>query len=148
MLIKAIYYQSFMRRSWSYSSILDFRIYTAYNVLMINEWRHKGLKYFYETGSKAGIQPKHANILSILLLQLASAIKPEDMNTPGNFFHKLHGDLEGYYSVKVNGNWRLIFQFEKENGILVDYVDYHREVKNYVNAQSTPPRTSCKTNIN
>ena len=47
------------------------------------------------------------------------------MNTPGNCFHKLRGDLEGYYSVKVSGNWRLIFQFEGENAILVDYVDYH-----------------------
>ncbi len=92
---------------------------------MIKGWRHKGLKKFYETGSKAGIQPAHAKILGLLLLQLSSAIKPEDMNTPGNYFHPLHGELKGYYSVKVSGNWRLIFQFEKEDAILVDYVDYH-----------------------
>ena len=73
---------------------------------MIKGWRHKGLKKFYETGSKAGIQPKHANILALLLLQLASSVKPEDMDTPGNYFHKLHGNLEDYYSVKVSGNWR------------------------------------------
>lgn len=92
---------------------------------MIKGWRHKGLKKFYETGSKAGIQPKHAEILRMLLLQLASAIQAEDMNTPGNNFHHLQGRLSGYYAVKVSGNWRLIFQFEKNNAILVDYVDYH-----------------------
>jgi toxin HigB-1 len=92
---------------------------------MIKSWRHKGLKNFYETGSKAGIQPKHADILAMLLLQLTSAIKPEDMNTPGNNFHQLHGDLKGYYSVKVSGNWRLIFQFIGKDAALVDYVDYH-----------------------
>ncbi len=92
---------------------------------MIKTWQHKGLKKFFETGSKAGIQPKHADILRLLLFQLASAIKAEDMNTPGNYFHPLHGDLKGYFSVKVSGNWRLIFQFEEENAILVDYVDYH-----------------------
>ncbi|EKD53702.1 MAG: hypothetical protein ACD_60C00160G0024 [uncultured bacterium] len=92
---------------------------------MIKIWRHKGLKKFYETGSKAGIQPKHTDTLAMVLFQLANAVKPEDMNTPGNCFHKLRGDLEGYYSVKVSGNWRLIFQFEGENAILVDYVDYH-----------------------
>lgn len=92
---------------------------------MIKGWCHKGLKKFYETGSKAGIQPKHAEVLGMLLLQLASAIKPEDMNTPGNNFHPLHGKLEKYYSVKVSGNWRLIFQFEESDAILVDYVDYH-----------------------
>lgn len=47
------------------------------------------------------------------------------MNTPGNYFHTLHGELKGYYSVKVNGNWRLIFQFEEEDASLVDYLDYH-----------------------
>lgn len=92
---------------------------------MIKTWQHKGLKKFYETGSKAGIQPKHAETLRLLLLQLASAIKAEDMNTPGNNFHPLHRELSGYFSVKVSGNWRLIFQFEKEDVILVDYIDYH-----------------------
>ena len=92
---------------------------------MIKTWQHKGLKKFYETGSKAGIQPKHADTLSILLLQLASALKPEDMNTPGNFYHTLSGKLKGFYSVRVSGNWRLIFKFEGDNAILVDYLDYH-----------------------
>jgi len=92
---------------------------------MIKSWRHKGLKKFYETGSKAGIQPKHAETLKLLLLQLASAIKPEDMKTPGNDFHPLHGQLNEYWAVKVSGNWRIIFQFEGEDAILVDYVDYH-----------------------
>jgi proteic killer suppression protein len=92
---------------------------------MIKGWRHKGLKKFYETGSKAGIQPKHAEILGLLLLQLASAIRPDDMNTPGNRYHQLHGNLNGYHSVTISGNWRLIFQFEGEDAILVDYIDYH-----------------------
>lgn len=92
---------------------------------MIKSWQHKGLKKFYETGSKAGIQPKHADLLSLLLFQLASATKAEDMNTPGNQFHTLRGDLKGYYSISVSGNWRLIFQFEVEDALLVDYIDYH-----------------------
>jgi len=92
---------------------------------MIKSWRHKGLKDFYKTGNKSGIQPKHADILRLLLLQLASAIKPEDMNTPGNYFHPLRGSLNGYYSVKVSANWRIIFQFVSEDAVLVDYIDYH-----------------------
>ena len=92
---------------------------------MIKSWQHKGLKVFYETGNKAGIQPKHADILSMLLLQLASAVKPEDMDTPGNYFHALRGRLSHYYSVKVSANWRLIFQFDGEDATLIDYIDYH-----------------------
>lgn len=92
---------------------------------MIKSWKHKGLKKFYETGSTPGIQPKQAQILQLLLFQLAAAIKPEDMNTPGNDFHQLSGNKKGFYAVKVNKNWRIIFQFEQQDAILVDYLDYH-----------------------
>ena len=92
---------------------------------MIKSWRHKGLKEFYETGSKRKIQAKHAERLRLLLFQLANAICSEDMKLPGNGFHKLKGNLNGYYAVKVSANWRLIFQFNGRNAILVDYIDYH-----------------------
>jgi proteic killer suppression protein len=92
---------------------------------MIKSWKHKGLKDFYETGSKKGIQSKHAKKLSFLLFQLTTAISPYDMNTPGNGFHKLIGNLDGHYAVKVSGNWRVIFQFQGKDAILVDYLDYH-----------------------
>ena len=92
---------------------------------MIRTWKHKGLKLFYETGKKSGIQSKHAKALRLLLFQLANSVKPEDMGTPGNGFHKLAGDLKGYYSVKVSGNWRLIFQFQTKDAINVNLVPYH-----------------------
>lgn len=40
--------------------MVDICIYTGYN--MIKSWKHKGLKKFFETGSKAGIQPRHAEV--------------------------------------------------------------------------------------
>ena len=60
---------------------------------------------------------EHASVLSLILLQLSSAI--------GNAFHPLAGDVESFYSVKVSGNWRIIFQFEGKDAILVDYLNYH-----------------------
>ncbi len=92
---------------------------------MIKSWKHKGLKRFFETGSTSGIQANHANVIRLVLFQLSNAICPEDMNTPGNNFHPLIGDLKGFYSVKINKNWRIIFQFEGVDAILVDYIDYH-----------------------
>jgi len=92
---------------------------------MIKTWRHKGLKDFYETGDRSKIPFRHAKKIALLLFQLANAIKPEDMNTPGNDFHKLTGNFNGFYAVKVNANWRIIFKFSGEDAILVDYVDYH-----------------------
>lgn len=61
----------------------------------------------------------------MLLFQLANAVQPEDMNTPGNDFHKLAGNLAEFYAVTVNKNWRLIFKFEGQNACEIDYIDYH-----------------------
>lgn len=92
---------------------------------MIKTFRHKGLQAFFETGSKAGIQPHHAGKLRVLLTTLDSAKRADDMNAPGWKLHSLAADLAGHYSVTVNGNWRLTFTFDGENAELVDYLDYH-----------------------
>ena len=92
---------------------------------MIKSFRHKGLRLFFETQSKAGIQPHHAPRLRVLLGQLDVATGPEDMNVSGWRLHALQGDLEGQWSVSVNGNWRMVFQFQDTHAVLVDYLDYH-----------------------
>jgi toxin HigB-1 len=92
---------------------------------VILSYRHKGLKKFAETGSKAGIQPKHSDRLRRLLTALDVSTTAEDMNAPGYDLHPLMGDLNGHWSVTVSANWRLTFMFEGENVVLVDYQDYH-----------------------
>lgn len=92
---------------------------------MIKTWKHKGLKKFFETGSKSGIVVSHAKKLKIILQRLSAAIHPEDMHTPGMQFHKLTGHLSGFYSVSVSGNWRIIFKFKEHHAEDVNYVDYH-----------------------
>jgi len=92
---------------------------------MLKSYRHKGVKQFAETGSKAGIQPEHANRLRRILSALDAATCPANMNAPGYALHPLKGDLEGHWAVRVSGNWRLTFTFEGEDAILVDYQDYH-----------------------
>ena len=92
---------------------------------MIKSFRHKGLQVFFETGSKAGIQPKHAGRLANQLAQLNAAKSPDDMGLPGWKLHRLSGDLANHWSIWVSGNWRLTFTFDGEDAILVDYQDYH-----------------------
>jgi proteic killer suppression protein len=92
---------------------------------MIKSLRHDGLKRFFLTGSKAGIQPKHATRLKLQLSNLDAATGPTDMNLPGWDWHALKGDSAGRWSVSVNGNWRFTFEFEGADAVLVDYLDYH-----------------------
>jgi toxin HigB-1 len=92
---------------------------------VIRSYRHKGLRWFAEKGSKAGIQPKHSERLRRLLTALDVAGQPTDMNAPGNNLHELKGQLSGHWSVNVSGNWRLTFAFDNRDAVLVDYQDYH-----------------------
>jgi toxin HigB-1 len=94
-------------------------------VRVIRSFAHKGLDHFYRTGSKKGIQAQHANRLRVQLAMLDQARAPQDMNSPGWRLHPLKGALEGHWSVMMSGNWRLTFQFNAEDAILVDYQDYH-----------------------
>jgi len=94
-------------------------------LFMIKVFRHKGLKAFYETSNKAGIQPQHAPKLKRQLVRLNLAKDASYMNMPGWGLHPLKGELIEHYSVSINGNWRLTFKFEGEDAVLVDYQDCH-----------------------
>ncbi len=92
---------------------------------MISSIRHKGLRRFYETGSKSGIQAKHAARLRLQLAALVTAQSVDDMDIPGFRLQPLKGKNRGRWSIWVSGNWRLTFEFRDGNAYLVDYEDYH-----------------------
>src|SRR5690606_1794120 len=87
---------------------------------MIKSFRHKGLEQFHKTDSKSGIQPHHATKLKIQLTALNVAESPEDLKAPASWrLHQLTGDLAGFWSLTVNGNWRVIFRFDEKDIELV-----------------------------
>ena len=92
---------------------------------MLRSFRHKGVRQFFETGSKAGIQPAHAARLARIVQRLNRATAPEDMAVPGWNLHPLKGEEAGRWSVWVSGNWRVTFYFQDGQVTEVDYVDYH-----------------------
>jgi|688.fasta_scaffold151446_3 proteic killer suppression protein len=94
-------------------------------LLMIKSFSHKGIKLFFETGSKSGIQAQHANKLARQLTLLNNAKTPKEMDIAGWRFHPLSHQLEGHYAIWVDKNWRLTFRFDVDDAELVDYQDYH-----------------------
>jgi proteic killer suppression protein len=83
------------------------------------------LRLFHETGNSRGIQAAHGSRLKRQLQILDRATVPGDLNVPGWRLHPLRGDLAGFWSITVSGNWRLIFRFIGSDVELVDYLDYH-----------------------
>lgn len=92
---------------------------------MIRGFKHKGLGKFFQTGSKTGIQPQHAERLRLILGRLSAATDPKDMALPGLDLHPLKGNRKGSWAVSVSGNWRVTFKFVGKDADSIDYEDYH-----------------------
>jgi len=44
---------------------------------------------------------------------------------PSNRLEKLKGDRKGQYSIRINEQWRVCFQFSDGRAFDVEIVDYH-----------------------
>jgi len=98
---------------------------TCYTSLMIKSFKHKGLEKFYRSGTTKGIQASHARKLRMQLAALDTAQTIGDMDIPGYRLHQLTDDRKGIWSITVNANWRLTFEFTDGNVYVLNYEDYH-----------------------
>ncbi|MBX2965089.1 MAG: type II toxin-antitoxin system RelE/ParE family toxin [Cyclobacteriaceae bacterium] len=92
---------------------------------MIESFRNKKLKLFYEKGIRSGLNQSHISRIRRILTQLDAAADIRDLEEPSFGLHALHGDLKGFWAKEVNGNWRIIFRIENGHVYDVDYLDYH-----------------------
>ena len=60
------------------------------------------------------------------LLILDAAVQLDALKIPrGNRLEKLRGNREGRYSIRINQQWRICFQWDNGNAYQVEIVDYH-----------------------
>ncbi len=92
---------------------------------MIRSIKHRGLRRLFEEDDPRGVggnmRQRVINILGVL--DAATSLK--EMNIPGYRLHALSGELRGHWSVRVTGNWRIVFRFADGDVQDVDLVDYH-----------------------
>lgn len=93
---------------------------------MIVSFRDKGTRAF-AAGDRvrafAGFERKAA----LRLDQLDAATSLRDLDLPGNRLEALKGDRKGQYSVRINDEWRICFEWPRgvPGPSLVEIVDYH-----------------------
>lgn len=92
---------------------------------MIQNFKHKGLQRFWETGSIGGIHPNFAGKIRRELDALNEAETVSDLDVPGFGLHSLKGDRAGEWALTVSRNWRITFKFAEGNAYDVNYEDYH-----------------------
>ena len=83
------------------------------------------MKRLYERADRSKIRADLVDKVERILARLDQALVIDDMNLPGYRLHELKGDLKGFWSVSVSGNWRIIFRFESGKARDVEMIDYH-----------------------
>ena len=63
-------------------------------------------------------------LVKLDLVNAAAAVR-DLRSPPGNRLEMLKGDLEGFYSIRVNDQWRVCFRFDNGDAFDVEIVDYH-----------------------
>ena len=85
--------------------------------------RHKGLRALHERDDSARLPAGLAPRLRRILFRLPEATHPGSANAPVFRLNPLKGDCAGQWSVRVSGNWCVVFRFE--DGKAVDLIDCH-----------------------
>jgi toxin HigB-1 len=90
---------------------------------MIRNFKHKGLKLLYETGSgkllPTAVGPKLEDVLTVLDVTTSMS----GLKLPG--LHPLKGLRKGEWGVTITANWRVVFTLRDGHVCDVGYEDYH-----------------------
>ena len=94
---------------------------------MIISIKHKGLKNYWTKGDESKLPSEMVDKIRMILDLLDNAEEiPQDFEPFKNLrIHPLKGNLKGYLSLDVTGNFRIIFTFENKNTYDVDLLDTH-----------------------
>ncbi len=92
---------------------------------MIENFKDRRLKRLNERGDRSKIRADLVDKVERVLARLDQALVIDDMDLPGYRLHELKGDLKGFWSISLSGNWRIIFRFENGEAYDVEMIDYH-----------------------
>lgn len=85
----------------------------------------QGRRPLHERDDRAKLPAQSVPLLRRIWFRLEEATHPRSADAPGFRLHPLKGDRAGQWSVRVSGNWRVVFRFEEGEAVAVGLVDCH-----------------------
>jgi proteic killer suppression protein len=95
---------------------------------MILSFRDEWLRVFFVEDIASRNIPSDLEARLFRKLQMIDdAVTDQDLRVPpSNHFEKLRGNLDGWHSIRVNKQWRLVFRWDGSRGEASDiYLDDH-----------------------
>lgn len=93
---------------------------------MIRSFANKETKKIYNQIFSKKLPHDIQRIALRKLIMVDNAKTLEDLKVPpANRLEKLHGDREGQYSIRINDQFRICFNFESGDASNVEITDYH-----------------------
>jgi len=93
---------------------------------MINSFGNKETRKIWEGERIRGLPVEIQEIARRKLRMLNNSQNVSDlMIPPSNRLEKLKGNFKAFYSIRINDQWRIIFQWKNGNAEQVEVIDYH-----------------------
>lgn len=93
---------------------------------MIKSFGSKETKKIWEGTVSKKLPYEIQSVARRKLRMLNNSINITDLKIPpSNKLEKLSGNLKGYYSIRINIKWRIIFQWQNGTALNVEIIDYH-----------------------
>lgn len=96
--------------------------------MAIGSFGSKETELFFVTGH-AGKKSGWRNVTKIVKRKLDMIHYASELNDlrspPGNRLEPLRGDWKGFYSIRINEQWRIVFRWANKRAEEVQILDYH-----------------------
>ena len=93
---------------------------------MINSYGNKETRKIWEGDRIRGLSVEIQEVTRRKLRMLNNSQNVSDlMIPPSNRLEKLKGNFKSFYSIRINDQWRIIFQWKNGNAEQVELIDYH-----------------------
>lgn len=93
---------------------------------MIKSFADKETKRIFDQEFSKKLPQSIQHVALRKLIMIDKAYTLDDLSVPpANRLEKLSGDREGYYSIRINQQYRICFRVEGNDYYDVEIVDYH-----------------------
>ncbi len=95
-------------------------------ITMIKSFNSKETEKVWNGHRSSKLPDNIQHIARRKLRMINNSINMNDLRIPpSNRLEKLTGDKEGYHSIRINNQWRIVFKFKNGHAFEVNIADYH-----------------------